>query len=43
MPVYRWIDGFWRMLEYRYWGACDGSRQPEQWPVIFQHPDHKAN
>ncbi len=41
-PVYRWVDGFWRMLEYRYWGQCDGSRMPEQWPVVFQHPDRKA-
>ena len=33
---YTW-DGFdFRMIEYRAWDQCDGSRQPEQWPVIYK-------
>lgn len=35
-PRYKWNDYGWRMLEYRYWGKCDGSRMPEQWPVIYK-------
>ena len=32
---YTW-DGFdFRMIEYRAWDQCDGSRQPEQWPVVY--------
>ncbi len=37
IPSYRWVEDNWRMIEYRYWGKCDGSRLPEQWPVIFRH------
>ncbi len=33
---YRWSDIGWRMIEYRYWGKCDGTRMPEDWPVIYR-------
>lgn len=35
VPTYTWNEYGWRMVEYRYWGKCDGSRLPEDWPVIF--------
>lgn len=35
VPTYKWNEYGWRMIEYRYWGKCDGSRMPEDWPVIF--------
>lgn len=38
-PHFQWIKaGYWRLTEYRYWGECDGSHMPEQWPVVFKHP-----
>jgi len=41
-PSFQWIKtGYWRLTEYRYWGPCDGSHTPEQWPVIFKHPKTK--
>lgn len=36
VPTYQWNEYDWRMLEYRYWGKCDGSRMPGDWPVIFR-------
>lgn len=39
MPTYQWHSGGWRMMEYRYWGKCDGTRKPDDWPVIFEHPE----
>ncbi len=35
IPSYRWAEYNWRLIEYRYWGKCDGTRTPDQWPVIF--------
>ncbi|MBZ0228054.1 MAG: DUF1176 domain-containing protein, partial [Bauldia sp.] len=33
---YRW-DGFdFRMIDYRAWDQCDGSRRPDEWPVIYE-------
>ena len=40
VPTYRWHEGFWRLLQYRNWDKCDGSRMPAEWPVIYEHPDH---
>lgn len=37
VPAYRWNVYDWRMIEYRHWGKCDGSRMPEQWFVIYRH------
>ncbi|MEM8744321.1 MAG: DUF1176 domain-containing protein [Pseudomonadota bacterium] len=36
IPSYQWTGYGWRMTEYRYWGKCDGSRMPEQWPAIYR-------
>lgn len=41
VPTYRWSKHGWRLMELRNWDKCDGSRMPEQWPVVFQHPDHE--
>lgn len=41
MPTYQWSKFGWRLMELRNWDKCDGSRMPEKWPVVFQHPDHK--
>ena len=40
-PTYQWSKHGWRLMELRSWDKCDGSRQREKWPVVFQHPDHK--
>jgi hypothetical protein len=33
---YRW-DGFdFRMIDYRAWDQCDGSRRPDQWPIVYE-------
>lgn len=37
VPVYSWKEWAWCMIEYRYWEKCDGTRQAEQWPVIFRN------
>lgn len=37
--LYRWDDYDFRMLEYRAWDRCDGSRQPDEWPVVFEVKD----
>lgn len=37
VPTYKWAEYGWRMMEYRYWGKCDGSRMPEKWPVIYKY------
>jgi len=36
IPKFRWSDAGWRMIECRYWGKCDGTHMPEDWPVIFR-------
>ena len=36
IPSYQWSDYGWRMIEYRYWAKCDGTRMPEDWPVIYR-------
>ena len=40
-PTYQWSKNGWRLMELRSWDKCDGSRQPEKWPIVFQHPDHE--
>ncbi len=32
---YRWKDRTFKMIEYRYWGKCDGTRLPGDWPLIY--------
>jgi hypothetical protein len=34
--VYRWEDFDFKMIEYRAWDRCDGSRPAERWPVIYK-------
>ena len=36
VPSYRWNEYGWRMISYRHWGKCDGSRMPDDWPVIYR-------
>ena len=36
IPEYTWIEYSWRMVSYRYWGKCDGTHMPEDWPVIYR-------
>lgn len=36
IPKFQWSDYGWRMIEYRYWGKCDGTHMPEDWPVIYR-------
>ncbi len=36
IPEYTWIEYGWRMMSYRYWGKCDGTHMPEDWPVIYR-------
>ena len=37
--LYRWEDFDFKMIEYRAWDRCDGSRLPERWPVIYKAAD----
>lgn len=37
--LYHWDDYDFRMLEYRAWDRCDGSLQPDEWPVVFEVED----
>jgi len=32
---YRWVGYAFKLLEYRHWGKCDGSRPVDKWPVIY--------
>jgi invasion protein IalB len=32
---YRWQGFAFKLLKYRHWGKCDGSRQAADWPVIY--------
>lgn len=36
IPKFQWSDYGLRMIEYRYWGKCDGTHMPEDWPVIYR-------
>lgn len=36
MAEYRWTENVLRLMTYRHWGKCDGSRGPDEWPVIFK-------
>jgi hypothetical protein len=36
IPEFRWVEYGWRMMSYRYWGNCDGTRMPKDWPVIYR-------
>lgn len=35
---YQWNAYAFKMIEYRYWSACDGTRLPKDWPVIYRAP-----
>ena len=37
IPKFQWTDHRWRMIEYRYWGKCDATHMPEDWPVIYRY------
>lgn len=39
--LYRWEQYSFKMVEYRYWDKCDGTRQPQDWPVIYPTPKTK--
>lgn len=39
-PTWRWHAESWRLMEYRYQGECDGASKPEDWPVVFEHPEN---
>jgi len=36
--ILRWNDYDFQLVEYRYWGKCDGTRQAGDWPVIYKAP-----
>ena len=36
--IYRWKKYAFKMVEYRYWGKCDGTRQSQDWPIIYPIP-----
>lgn len=40
--LYRWEGFDFKMLEYRAWDRCDGSRPPERWPVVYKAEDKDA-
>lgn len=34
--VHRWQNYAFKLVEYRYWGDCGGTKLPEDWPIIYQ-------
>ena len=34
---YKWTADGLRLVSYRYWGRCNGSRMPRDWPEIYRH------
>lgn len=36
-PSWQWTEYGWRLMEYRYWDRCDGSRMPAEWPVVYRY------
>jgi len=42
IPSYRWNEYGWRMISYRHWGKCDGSRVSDDWPVIYRFKQTKT-
>ncbi len=36
--IYRWQQYAFKLLEYRNWQKCDGTRQAQDWPVIYPIP-----
>ncbi len=32
---YKWTGHTFKMMQYRYWGKCDGTRLPDDWPTIY--------
>lgn len=39
--LYQWQQYAFKMLEYRYWGKCDGTRLAEDWPLIYRSSNGK--
>jgi len=36
--IYRWQQYAFKLVEYRNWEKCDGTRQAQDWPVIYPIP-----
>lgn len=34
--IREWSDYGFKLVEFRYWETCDGTRMPADWPTIFQ-------
>ena len=34
--TYQWSEYGFRLMRLRYWGKCDGTKMPEEWPVIYE-------
>ena len=35
---YQWSGRAFKMMQYRYWGKCDGTRLLPDWPIIYSAP-----
>ncbi|MEC9368800.1 MAG: DUF1176 domain-containing protein [Pseudomonadota bacterium] len=40
-PTWKWTEYGWRLVEYRYWDKCDGSRSLAEWPVVYRYAPAK--
>ena len=38
---YKWTADGLRLVSYRYWGRCNGSRMPRDWPEIYRYGANK--
>jgi hypothetical protein len=38
---YKWTADGLRLVSYRYWGRCNGSRMPKDWPEIYRYGANK--
>ena len=38
---YKWTAEGLRLVSYRYWGRCNGSRMPRDWPEIYRYGENK--
>ena len=38
---YKWTADGLRLVSYRYWGRCNGSRMPRDWPEIYRYGENK--
>jgi hypothetical protein len=41
LESYKWTADGLRLVSFRYWGRCNGSRMPKDWPEIYSYGQNK--